>query len=268
MEHGKLAAVLFTVCLILSVGAFAAEQRAVDSKYDANKANTGEMYHQAIALKENGDYESSLAILQKLISANRGSVQYQIAWLDVILEQGRDMKDNRTPGWESKAIEAGRSIKLMRGANAGNGDYWIIYAKYSILVETKNEGHITKALRKAFFIKPNNPEAYITQADYYFDSARQIQTDPGQQYGMNTMGSDTSETKANMTKSARDSYEAALAGPVSDARKAYILLRMGDMEARILGNREAAKNYWDRAAKLAPAARSGKLAAQRLRDKK
>jgi tetratricopeptide (TPR) repeat protein len=268
MKNGKLAAVIFTVCLILSGGAFAAEQRAVASMYDAGKDDAAGMYRQAIELKENGDYESSLGILQKLISGRKGYAQYEIARLDVIIDQCNEMKEKKNSAWEIKAREAGRSIKLMRAANAGNGDYWVIYVKYATLVETKNEGHITKALQKAFYYKPKNPEAYIAQADYYFDCARELQTDPAQQYSMNTMGSDTSEAKANLVKSARDAYQAALAGPVSDARNAYILLRLGDMEARISGNRDAARNYWDRAAKLAPAAGSGKLAAQRLREKK
>jgi|WetSurMetagenome_2_1015567.scaffolds.fasta_scaffold00030_67 hypothetical protein len=258
MKSLKLAAVLFAVCLILA-----------GSVYAADRADVEERYRQAIALRENGDYDSSIDILHKLMNDNRGLSRYEIAWLDVILDQGREMKGSGNPAWKIKAVAAGHRIKAIRAANTGNPDYWVVYAKYSCLMETRKEGYVTKALMKSFVYKPNNPEAYIAQADYYVDSARQSGIDAGSQYGMgNVTGNGGEVNKFNLAKSAKASYEAALAGPVSAARKAYILLNLGDLEARLLGDREAAKKYWAGAVELAPDGKFGKLAAQRLGDKR
>ena len=155
-------------------------------------------------------------------------------------------------------------IKTMLAANAGNGDYWVIYAKYSWLIEANRETHITKALQKAFYYKPNNPEAHIVQADYHFDKAREARGDNRQNTMMQGVGTNTETDKLNLGKISKSSYEAALPGNLSDARKAYIYYKLGNLEEQIFQEKTNAKKDWEAAVKLAPDSKTGKLAKQRL----
>jgi hypothetical protein len=166
-----------------------------------------------------------------------------------------------------KAAEATPKIKELYYSNAENPDYWVVYAKYSCLIDTRRETHITKAIKKAFYYKPNNPEAFIAQADYYLDNAVDYHVEGSQEYGMGQIESfDEPLARANLAKKAKRSYESALAGRVSDARKSYILLRLGDLEALVFKNKAAAASYWKRASALAPDAKFSKLAGQRPAD--
>lgn len=264
MKSRMLVALIMTVCFIFSGGAYAADQKSADTEKDAYMLKLDGRYQKAVALKENGDYEAALTMLQKLADENQGAVKYEIARLDVVLEQSRDMKETGNTAWKNKAREAAYKIKSMIHANAGNGDYWVIYAKYSWLIETNKETNITKSLKKAFYYNPNNPEAYIVQADYHFDKAREARDDNKQNSMMQGMGTVTEGDRFNVGKIAKSAYEAALLGKLSDARKAYVYYKMGSLEERIFQNKDDAKKNWETAIKLSPESRSGKLAKQRL----
>ncbi|MGO9614605.1 MAG: hypothetical protein ACLPX5_16440 [Dissulfurispiraceae bacterium] len=262
MKTVRLITVFLAVCFNLTVSAYAADQETPDAGYEAHKAKLDERYRQAITLKDDGDYDAALAILQTLIDENQGSVKYEIARLDTILEQSREMKEAKNAAWKSKARETSYRIKAMAKANADNGDYWLIYAKYSWLTEAR-EVHITKALQKAFYFKPNNPEAYIVRADYHFDKAREVRSD-GQFDMMHGVGPNSSSDKLALGQIAKSSYEAALLGQLSDSRKAYIYYKMGNLEDQIFHEKDLSKKDWEAAVKLAPDSSIGKMAKQRL----
>ena len=264
MKSGCLLAVFVAVCLAFASGAFAADQNTPDTGYEAYKAKLEERYRQATSLKENGDYDAALAILQQLTDENQGMVKYEIARLDTLLDQSRDMKEANNKAWKLNATQTGHRIKTMLTANAGNGDYWVIYAKYSWLIEANKETHITKALQKAFYYKPNNPEAYIVQADYHFYKAREARVDNKQNTMMQGVGTNTDTDKFSLGKIAKTSYEAALTGNLSDVRKAYIYYKLGNLEEQIFQEKANAMKDWEVAVKLAPDSRTGKLAKQRL----
>ena len=263
MKKANAAVGVVLACMIFSVVVYAAEQKAAETGKDVYMLKLEGQYQQAIALKENGDYEASLAILQKLLDDNPGLSKYEIARLDTILEQSRDMKESKNGAWQAKAKQVGHRIKLMLNSNSANGDFWVVYAKYSAIIEANRETHITKALKKAFYFKPNNPEAYIVQADYNFYKAREARDEqqPGMMYGISE---NSGGQRFAMAKDAKTSYEAALAGPLSNARQAYIYRKLGDLEEDMLRNKDIAKKDWEMAVKLAPDSRSGKLAQQRL----
>jgi|GEM_PF-1861192 len=266
----------------LSDGSNPVEQKAVETVYDDEKDNSveqkaagpvydpkaEEMYREAIALKEKGDYEASLEILQKLVKAYQGTDKYEIALLDVLVEQSHELKERGNTAWKLKVRGVGLKIKEMYDNNIENSDYWVVYARFSWLVEAKKETHITKAIKKAFYYKPNNPEAYITNADYNFECARDYHVDTTPKYGMGHIEEgELPLNRSNLAKTAKNSYETALASPVSDARKSYILLKMGDLEALVFRNRTAAAGYWERASQLEPDGKYSRIAGQRLNNK-
>jgi tetratricopeptide (TPR) repeat protein len=263
MKRGVFAVLCLAVCSVLACSAYAADQPAAASARDAYLTGLEERYQQAVSLREKGDYEASTAILDKLVSENPGSSKYEIARLDVILEQSRDMKESGNTAWKNKAREAAYRIKTLHASNIGNSDYWVLYAKYSWLIETNKETKITKALKKAFYYKPNNPEAYITQADYQFDKAREA-NDSGQ-YGMVHGANDSNaSSRFILGQNAKFSYEAALTNKLSDERKAYVYYKLGNLAEQIFREKETAGKNWEAAIKLSPDSRSAKLAKSRL----
>jgi hypothetical protein len=191
-------------------------------------------------------------------------VKYEISRLDTILDQSRDMKEANNTAWKLNATQAGHRIKTMLEANAGNGDYWVIYAKYSWLIEANRETHSTKALQEAFYYKPNNPEVHIVQADYHFDKAREARGDDRQHPMMQGVETNTETDKFDQGKISQSSYEAALLDNLSDVRKAYIYFKLGNLEEQIFQQKTNAKKAWEAAVKLAPDSKTGKLAKQCL----
>jgi len=258
MKNALMVALLFIFCLFFSGFSYPADKPG-DAERDSYLMKLEERYQKAITLREKGDYDASLAILQKLVDENQGSSKYEIAKLDTVLEQGRDLKEADNIAWKSKTREVSNRIKALLTANSGNSDYWVVYAKYSWLVEANKETHITKAIKKAFYYKPNNPEAHIVEADYYFDRARESRTDVKQNTMMQGIGSNNETDRYYLGKTAKSSYEAALAGKISDDRKAYVHYKMGNLEEKIFQDPSAAKKAWEEAARLSPDSRAGKL---------
>ncbi len=263
MKHGTAIALCLAICILLAGGAWGENRKFTDAGMDAYLKKIEENYQTAVSLKEKGDYEGSLAILQKIVEVSQGLPKYEIARLDTILEQARDMKESGNQAWKSGMKETGMRIKTMYAANFANPDYWLVYAKYSWLIEANKETHITKALKKALYYKPDNPEAYIIQADFQFDKAKEASTDMtyGMVHGVDSGGVSDKFSEGLITKS---SYEAALKGKLSDARRAYIYYKLGNLEDQIFHETDKARRDWEKAQKLAPDSRTGQLAKLQL----
>ncbi len=265
MKSCRLVYVLLAICFIIPGIAWAADQTMPpDAEKEGYMAKLDARYQKAVALKEKGDYEASIDMLQKLVDDTQGSARYEIARLDAVLEQSLDMKETGKAEWKNRLKEVGHRLKVMLPSNQGNGDYWVVYAKYSWLVEANNEKHITKALKKAFYYKPNNPEAYIVEADYYSDKAINTRADNKQNSMLQGMGTNTEGDRFALAKVAKSSYESALSGKLSDDRKAYVYYRMGSLEERVFGEDSLAKKDWDTAIKLSADSRTAQLAKKRL----
>ena len=263
MKKALQVGLLFVFCLAFA-GLSCPADKSGDAERDSYLMKLEDRYQTAITLREKGDYDAALTALQKLVDENQGSAKFEIARLDTILEQGRDLKEADNVAWKGKIREVSHRIKALLTANSGNSDYWVVYAKYSWLVEANKETHITKAIKKAFYYKPNNPEAHIVQADYYFDRAREARTDPKQNTMMQGIGSGSETDRYYLGKSAKSSFEAALAGKVSDDRRSYVYYKMGKLEEVILQDPSAAKRDWEEAIRLSPDSKASKLAKQRL----
>lgn len=211
-----------------------------------------ELYNKALALKEDGNYDAAYEILKKLADKNPDVSKYEISYLDAILDQCLTMKEHNNPAWKTKAKEVGVKIKLLYTKYASNADYYLIWAKYSWIVEAKRETHIFKALDKAFYFRKDNPEAYILQGDIYFERAK------------NTDAEDSA--RRTNAEEAKTSYVSALSNAnISDKRKAYAFYKLGELEAQIFRNKDAAKANWEKAITLAPDSKISKLAQERLK---
>lgn len=225
-----------------------------------------ELYKKALSLKNDGDSDSAVEILSKLLAENPAVGKYEIGHLDTVIDQCITMKGLNNSAWKVKAKEMGNKIKLIQARESTNADYWLVYAKYSWLVETRRDKHITKALEKALFYKPGYAEAYILKGDIYFDLAKKADPNEKQDDNSFTGGSGISD-RHSQALTARSSYEAALlSSNMDNKRKAYIYNKMGDLKYQIFSDTAAAKKDWERAASLSPDSRAGKLAGEKLKQ--
>jgi tetratricopeptide (TPR) repeat protein len=248
----------FVVCfcisfVVWSVNIACAEEFNIQAKQD-------ELYLKASTLKEEGDYDAAYEIFKKLITDNPNVSKYELGYLDTILDQSIVMKESNNPSWKVKAKETAPGIKTLYLTNTPNADYYLVYAKYSWIVEASDR-HFFKALDKALYFKPGYSSAYILKGDIYFDQAKNASPDEQIDNAMSTRG----PSRDSLAKSARNSYESALSDPnLNNKRKAYFFYKIGELESQIFKNKEAAKINWEKAASLAPDSKEGKLARQRL----
>jgi tetratricopeptide (TPR) repeat protein len=228
------------------------------------KGSSEALFKKAEELKENGDYSGAGEILKQLTDANADNGAYQISYVDVLLEQSRILKEAGSAEWKTMIKEAGSKIKAMRSANAGNPDYYLVYAKYSWIAEAKRDAHIHKALEKAFYYKPGYVDAFILKGDINADLARTAQTEMPQDSTTMTGGSNPT-TRHFISMEAKSAYQSALSVPdISSRKKAYVYFRMGELEDKLMGNKADAKVFWEKAANLAPESKAGGLARARL----
>ena len=226
-----------------------------------------ELYRKVEELREDGEYDAAYTIVKKLIDENSESNKYQIAYIDVILEQSRIMKDMNNPGWKLKAKEAGGKIKALYSVNTSNADYFLVYAKYSWIVEARREKHITGALEKAFHFKPNYVNNHIVKGDIYFGLAKSssaLEQQPADTTSLT--GGESVQTKHMLAMTAKSAYNSALATPdINNKKKAYVLLKLGDLQDQILGDKTEARRAWEKAVALSPGNSIGKAASERLK---
>jgi hypothetical protein len=208
-----------------------------------------DLYNQAIALKEDLDYDSAYAILKKLADQNPDINIYQIQYVDTILEMIRELKRSDDSSWNSKAQEAQSRIFNY----AGNPQYYLIYAKYLLVVDLPTNRDPYTYLSKASKIASDVNDHWnkIINGDVYFYLARNKKKKellPGQIYY---------ESKQIGLKG-KSSYEAALSTPnLNDRTKAYIYYKLGELEYWYLGTSESANAYWAKTVALSP---GGKIA--------
>ncbi len=255
---GYFAGVLFAVvffAVVINTVSFA-EMNAASKEED--------LYRQAMRLKSEGNYSAASDVLKGL--SDRGdSVRAEIAFIDLLLDQSIEMKEADNSAWKLKAKEAGARIKAVQAKRPADADFYLVWAKYSWLVESKRESNITKALEKAFYYKPNYTYAYIVKGDIYGGLARNTDIAETRQDASLTGGGAAPSARHTLAMTAKRSYETALsASDIDNAWKAYVHYKLGNLEDGILGNNTEARANWQKAASLSAESKWGKLAKKRL----
>lgn len=249
--------VCFCVSFIVwNVNIACAEDPSVQAKQD-------ELYTKALTLKEDGAYDAAYEILKKLVDENPNVSKYELSYIDTVLDQSLIMKESGNSLWKVKAKEAGPRIKKIYSTHTRNADYYLVYAKYSWIIEARKEAHIYKALDKAFYFKPGYGNAHILKGDIYFYRAKNAS--PYEPPPDNALAGSSPPARHSLAKEARISYESALSDTnLDNKRKAYVFYKIGELESRIFGNKEAAKTNWEKAVSLSPDSRGGRLSRERL----
>lgn len=237
---------------------------ASKQKADVQSPESEELYKKAIILIDGSDYDAAYDILKKLITENPDNNKYQLSYADTVLEQCIVMKMANNSLWKLKAKEGGSKIKALSRKMSGNADYYLAYAKYLWLAETRKESNIYKTIDKALYYKHDYPYAYIVKGDIYFGLARDFNPVEQQMDSAALTGSPVS-TKSSLADTALASYTKALASPdLNDRKKAYIYYKIGELEYQILSNNSRARANWEKAVSLSPDSKTGELAKKRL----
>ena len=230
-----------------------------------SKEKQKELYEKALFLMDEGDYDVAIEIFQNLKRENPNVSEYELGYLDTIIEQSIALKESHNPEWNTKVREVGSKIKSFYLTYSTNAYYYLVYAKYSYLVEAKRQSHIFKALEKAFYYKPHYPYGLIVKGDIYFGLAKSAE--PSNQMEVKSVGMEPIDSRQSLGMTAKTSYKSALSTTdLTNKKQAYIYYKMGDLENEIFGDKEAAKAAWEKAVSLAPDSRAGKIASTRLRQ--
>lgn len=233
--------------------------------YSDDQSKQEELYKKAISLKDEGDYNGAYEILKKLVSESPNIIKYEISYVDTVLDQCLELKNSNNSEWKTKAKEAGDKIKLLYRTSVGNADYYLVYAKYSWIVESKRESNIFKALDKAFYFKPNYTYANIVKGDIYSGLAKNANVLEQPMDSVTLTGGASANTKHMLAMTAKTSYESALSSSdIDDKKKAYVHYKLGELEYQILGNKADAKANWEKAVAISPDSKIGKLSKKRL----
>ena len=225
-----------------------------------------ELHNKAMSLKEEGNTNAALEILKKIMdeTGNKDELRYT----DALIEQCMIMKDKNDPAWKLRAIEAAQKVKILFKANFSNSEYWLVYAKYSALVN--KERHVGGAFNKAFFYKPNYVKGYILKGDLYSYLAKV--SDRSITVSNTSITGETIETNDktnfvyfNMGKSAKEAYEIALNSlSLDNKQKAYVFYRIGELELLIFSNKSEAVRNWKKVVEFDPDGIYGKISKKRL----
>ncbi|MBI5308633.1 MAG: hypothetical protein HZB37_09960, partial [Planctomycetes bacterium] len=193
-----------------------------------------------------------LDIFEKLENDCR---ENQIRHTDILVEESIIMKDMNIPAWASKAKEAGHKIKLLYRTNYAEYNYWLVYAKYCALVN--NERDVYGALKRMFYFKPNYMENYIAKGSLYTYLAKN--TGALETISSTVIGyTDETVTKDNSVRysrgrEAKEAFVVALNdSTLSDARKACVHYKMGDLEINVLSDKGEAVKNWKKTVALSP----------------
>src|SRR3990172_3173967 len=157
---GFLRMVIFAVIFLAGV---------INTVYSAETSASSkdeDLYRQAMHLKFEGKYSAAEDVL-KGVSDREDSIRFEAASIDILLDQVLEMKEANNSSWKFKAKEAGSRLKALQMKRPADADFYVIWAKYSWIVESKRESNMTKALEKAFYYKPNYSYAQIVKGDIY-----------------------------------------------------------------------------------------------------
>ncbi len=254
---------LLWVCLIM--GLILGGVNRVFAEETSNQTIYNELFEKAIALKEAGDYETALNIFKKIADdSNKDQIQYT----DALVEQSMILKDKNNPEWFAKAKEAGYKIKILYSKNYPNPDYWMVYAKYSALVN--KERHVIGAFRKLFYYSPDNVEGYIAKGDTYVFMAintDSLETDDTTDDLFADNNDNNKFIRQERGKIAKEAYETALMNPtLENKRKAYVHYKLGKLETEVFSNKEKAVENWKKAVGSASESIYGKKSAELLKS--
>jgi tetratricopeptide (TPR) repeat protein len=163
------------------------------------------------------------------------------------IEELRQLKMNNDAAWKRKYKELDRQLDVLEKRNRRSPDVYLSRARLMEAIDRLE--HSEKYIHKALSVQRHYPPAYELRGDIYiWDSLK-----PRPVY-----------SKSKALKRAIDGYEdAARHAPNKDVQ-AEIYLKMGNAYNDLGGDRDRARDFWQKAVSAAPSSSAARTANQKL----
>ncbi len=167
--------------------------------------------------------------------------------LDSNIDEIRQLKNSGNVQWEAKLNEILVTLKGILGQNPTAPEVYIYYAK--AFDAAGNFKGAYKYNAAALKYDPQNLEATVYQGDLCYNY--------GKDYPQG------SRNRRKLAVLAQQSYESAINLNQDKGFQAAMYLKIGDIHADLLGDKEKAKQYWQSAITTAPYSEAAQLAGQK-----
>lgn len=206
----------------------------------------GQMVRSQITpLKSMDQYESPAVEMdtQKPVTALLSRLQD----LDPNIDEIRQLKNSGNAQWETKLEEILVTLKGILGQNPTTPEVYIYYAK--AFDAAGNFKRAYKYNAAALKYDPQNLEATVYQGDLCYGYGKDYP--PG------------SRNRRKLAVLAQQNYEKAINLNQDKGFQAAMYLKIGDVHADLLGDKEKAKQYWQSAVTTAPYSEAAQIAGQK-----
>ncbi len=168
-----------------------------------------------------------------------------IASVEATIEDLKQLKKSGNIEWKRKNKEALKALKVLSRTYKKSPDLSLAYAKYYAAIDNLSEAddYIDQALK----YQGNPMEIHVFRGDMYLEA---------------------SARKKGYAKNAVKAYEHAASSTTDKELQASLYLRIGDIFADVLENRDKAKDYWTKAAAVERGGEAARLAKERLVETK
>ncbi|MDO9287657.1 MAG: FlgO family outer membrane protein [Thermodesulfovibrionales bacterium] len=178
-------------------------------------------------------------ILSQLQSINQASQE---------MKQLRE-SDNRA--WKRAYKNILSNLKSVMRRNKRAPEVYLSYAKAYYAADELSSAE--KFLKKTFQLRPMYLEAHIFRGDMYYDLAKKLEPDKRRDSGYDI--------------NARDSYQKVLSATQDKDLQALMYYRIGNIYADLAGDKENARENWQKAVAISPGSNAASSAKERLRSK-
>ena len=181
-------------------------------------------------------------------------VEMKLSRIDPILEEVKRLKGIGNVQWEFKYKEAMRVLESIYAQYPYSPVVFYYYAMTYAAVDEVRRAN--KALEKALYYEPGYKEALLLRGDINYDYGRKI--------SLTSFRGKSKRIKLGIY--AREAFESA-AGMEQDIQlKAMIYYKIGNTYAELSGDEAKGKEYWQKAASMAPDSDAAQLAWKKLKE--
>ncbi len=173
---------------------------------------------------------------------------YELAEIDPMLEDTKQMKASGDPKWEVKIKDTFIKLKSIYARYPTSAEVFLYYAKTYFVADKMRK--VNKSFEKAVYYNPNYIEVYVLQGDMNYTYGTKIKEWKRQWY--------------KLDKIATGAYETAAQKSQDKNFQAMMYHKIGKVYDELSANQEKAKEYWQKAVSTAPDSEAAQLAGEKL----
>ncbi len=181
------------------------------------------------------------------LEAYSSDVQQQLAQIDPMLEEVRQLKSSGNLTWKIRIKEVFVALKPILGRHPTSPEVYLYYAKAYYLAEKLRKAN--KCFKKAAYYNPRYVEAFVLQGDMNYEFGIKIGSERSRTYKLDTI--------------AVNAYGAAARAQADNSFQSMMYFKIGNVYAELSEDYQKARLYWQKAVSVNP---NGEIA-QRAGDK-